>query len=705
MKQPTIEIPFEYKRLFDSDWREAAVYGGRYSLKSHTVARVLLIQARMEKLRIACFREFQNSIAESSHQLLSDLIEMYGLKEFSVTDNSIINKLNGSDFLFKGLHHNEQSIKSIEGIDKAWCFVAGTLVDGKPIETLRPGDYVKSFNHLTNKIEYRKVLRATKRKTPKKLYKVLVQHGLHSIILTEEHPIYIKGKGYVPVSNIKNGDTILYEETKPTRNFTLFGWLRREDSDRHARQKGQIQEKRWHLLLGLRKKKPIQPNEDKQSDGQPRSKSENGQGVKENRPQAKNTWWKWQGLYSSTTKTIRGIRAWLVERVSSNYSPKGERLPNKLQVRPGERILHVSDRMRWWSTPWRNWKNGRQEKDSVLREYRVDSIEIQKQEDIKRLQLSDGGNYVYNIEVEVNNNYFANGILSHNCEEAQSISTKSLEVLTPTVRKPGSQLIYTYNRLLEQDPVHVRLVIEGRPNTLIINANYDIAEKYGWLPKVVKNEIEDDRINRPALYKHKWLGEPNSLERRVYQGWKRIETVPHEARLIRRGLDFGYSKDPTAVIAIYEYNGGYILDEELYRKGMKNNDIGAFLKNVEELNTLVVGDSSEPKSIADLQEQGINILGVKKIGEKDEKGNKKSFKQYMIDFVKQKKISYTARSKNLEQEYLTYYHKEDKDGNILNDPEDGNDHAMDALGYGFMGIRPEKKIDIPAYVPTNFMTQ
>lgn len=556
MKQPTIEIPFEYKRLFDSDWREAAVYGGRYSLKSHTVARVLLIMGRMKQMRFGCFREFQNSIADSSHQLLKDLINQYQLYDYKVTDNSIINSVNGTDFLFKGLHHNEQSIKSIEGIDIAWCFVAGTQVDGKPIETLRPGDYVKSFNHLTNKIEYRKVLRATKRKTPKKLYKVLVQHGLHSIILTEEHPIYIKGKGYVPVSNIKNGDTILYEET-----------------------------------------------------------------------------------------------------------------------------------------------------NSVLREYRVDSIEIQKQEDIKRLQLSDGGNYVYNIEVEVNNNYFANGILSHNCEEAQSISTKSLEVLTPTVRKPGSQLIYTYNRLLEQDPVHVRLVIEGRPNTLIINANYDIAEKYGWLPKVVKDEIEDDRINRPALYKHKWLGEPNSLERRVYQGWKRIETVPHEARLIRRGLDFGYSKDPTAVIAIYEYNGGYILDEELYRKGMKNNDIGAFLKNVEELNTLVVGDSSEPKSIADLQEQGINILGVKKIGEKDEKGNKKSFKQYMIDFVKQKKISYTARSKNLEQEYLTYYHKEDKDGNILNDPEDGNDHAMDALGYGFMGIRPEKKIDIPAYVPTNFMTQ
>ena len=72
-----ILIPQEFKRLFDNDWREAAVFGGRYSLKSHTVARYLLIKAREKKTRVACFREFQSSIAESSHQLLSDLIKQY----------------------------------------------------------------------------------------------------------------------------------------------------------------------------------------------------------------------------------------------------------------------------------------------------------------------------------------------------------------------------------------------------------------------------------------------------------------------------------------------------------------------------------------------------------------------------------------------------------------------------------------------------
>ncbi len=209
-----IQVPEEYRRLYDNDWREAAIYGGRFGLKSHTVATFLLIRAREKKTRVACFREFQSSIAESSHQLLSDLIKRYELTDFEVTDNSIINRFTGSDFLFKGLWNNEQSIKSIEGIDIAWV------------------------------------------------------------------------------------------------------------------------------------------------------------------------------------------------------------------------------------------------------------------------------------------------------EEAQTVSKESLEVLTPTVRKPGSKIIYTYNRLLENDPVHERLVKEGRPNTLIINVNYDIAEKYGWLPDVIKEEIEDDKLKRPVLYKQKWLGEP-----------------------------------------------------------------------------------------------------------------------------------------------------------------------------------------------------
>lgn len=116
----TIQIPVEYKPLFQTWWRNALVEGGRYSLKSHTVARYLLIRARQKQHRTLCGREFQNSISDSSHQLLTDLINDYDLTDFKVTRDSIINTITGSDFLFRGVRHNSSSIKSIEGVDTFW---------------------------------------------------------------------------------------------------------------------------------------------------------------------------------------------------------------------------------------------------------------------------------------------------------------------------------------------------------------------------------------------------------------------------------------------------------------------------------------------------------------------------------------------------------------------------------------------------------
>lgn len=92
-------------------------------------------------------------------------------------------------------------------------------------------------------------------------------------------------------------------------------------------------------------------------------------------------------------------------------------------------------------------------------------------------------------------------------EESQAITEQSLNILTPTIRKPGSQIIFTYNRLTDLDPVHVRFVLKENPDTCVINVNYDVAEKYGWFPDVLRKEMETDKAN-PVLFAHKWLGEP-----------------------------------------------------------------------------------------------------------------------------------------------------------------------------------------------------
>lgn len=133
-----VKLPSEFKSLFDSWWRHAVIEGGRYSLKSHTVARFLLLTARSKRVRIACLRQFQKNIADSSYQLLIDLIQQYGFLEFVWTNDTITNTNTGSTFIFKGLDRNvETTIKSLEGVDIAWIDEAQTITL-KSIRILNP---------------------------------------------------------------------------------------------------------------------------------------------------------------------------------------------------------------------------------------------------------------------------------------------------------------------------------------------------------------------------------------------------------------------------------------------------------------------------------------------------------------------------------------------------------------------------------------
>jgi len=93
-------------------------------------------------------------------------------------------------------------------------------------------------------------------------------------------------------------------------------------------------------------------------------------------------------------------------------------------------------------------------------------------------------------------------------------------------------------------------------------------------------------------------------------------------------MDFGYSNDPSTLTDIWEFNGGYIFDERLYRKGMKNGEIAGFILALEESDTLVIGDSSEPKSIAEISDYGVNILGAK-----NKKKNKKELNNLILNGV------------------------------------------------------------------------
>lgn len=196
------------------------------------------------------------------------------------------------------------------------------------------------------------------------------------------------------------------------------------------------------------------------------------------------------------------------------------------------------------------------------------------------------------------------------------------------------------------------------------------------LDKAIVASIEQ-RKNRKGWWKVYGEGQLGEVEGKIYTGWQIIDEIPHEARLERYGLDFGYTNDPTAIVAVYYYNGGYILDEIVYLKGLSNKQIADQLANVDR--ALVVADSAEPKSIDEISSYGINIIGA-------EKG--RDSVKYGTQTVQAQRVLITKQSINAIKEYRNYLWETDKNGKILNVPEQGWDHCMDAFRYAIMSLIP-----------------
>jgi phage terminase large subunit len=199
-------------------------------------------------------------------------------------------------------------------------------------------------------------------------------------------------------------------------------------------------------------------------------------------------------------------------------------------------------------------------------------------------------------------------------------------------------------------------------------------------PNIVASiESRRDNKNWWQVYGEGQLGE---VEGKIYTGWKLDADLPHEARLERRGLDFGYAHDPACLVDIYYYNGGYIVDELLFRVGMKNRQLADVILNQPDPNVLVVADSAEPKSIEEMMEYGVNIIGANKGPGSVNQG---------IQWVQGQQISVTKRSKNVREAYKNYMWKTDREGNILSEPDHYMSDAMDAIRYGLETFRPRQE--------------
>ena len=198
------------------------------------------------------------------------------------------------------------------------------------------------------------------------------------------------------------------------------------------------------------------------------------------------------------------------------------------------------------------------------------------------------------------------------------------------------------------------------------------------LSENIVKEIEKarDKAKTSKHWENWWnvygLGKVGSLEGVVFSDWSEISIVPQEARLLGYGMDFGYSNDPTTLVACYKYNQDIIFDELIYSTGLLNSDIANLFKNYNVSNHYIYADSAEPKSIAELRRRGFNVQGVTK--------GRDSI-NYGINILQQHQFKVTKRSVNLIKELRSYTWDKDRTGTTLNKPVDAFNHAIDAIRY------------------------
>jgi phage terminase large subunit len=201
--------------------------------------------------------------------------------------------------------------------------------------------------------------------------------------------------------------------------------------------------------------------------------------------------------------------------------------------------------------------------------------------------------------------------------------------------------------------------------------------------QITIKEIESHKHNK-MWWQVYGLGQLGDIEGKIYTGWRKLPQIPAGAKLLRYWVDFGYSHDPASIGAVFSWNSAFILDELAYQRGMSNEAIATVITNQSE-QALTIADSSEPKSIDELAEYNVQVVGALKGPDSV---------NYGIKTVQNQKIYITERSVKTIKEYRQYQWKKDRNGKSFNPPvpEDGFDHSMDGIRYAITSIiKPEKK--------------
>jgi len=259
--------------------------------------------------------------------------------------------------------------------------------------------------------------------------------------------------------------------------------------------------------------------------------------------------------------------------------------------------------------------------------------------------------------------------------EAQRASERSLQLLRPTIRAPGSELWFDWNPDQPSDPIE-KLFSSKRDDLVFVRVNYF---QNPFLPDILRKEAEQWRHDDPTSFAHVWLGEYNTnAEDQILHGkWEVREFEIQKDWSVYYGVDWGFSTDPTAAVECYVSSENYLyINQELYKTKVETEQLPTFLSQIENLPRHVVrADNARPENISHCKRHGI----MRMCAAEKWKGSVEDGISKLRSF---KKIIISPSCKNWETEARLYKYKKDRHtDDILPDVIDKHNHLIDATRY------------------------
>lgn len=259
-------------------------------------------------------------------------------------------------------------------------------------------------------------------------------------------------------------------------------------------------------------------------------------------------------------------------------------------------------------------------------------------------------------------------------EEADRVTKASWDVLIPTLRKPGSRFIISFNPTNDDDPVYNMFITNNHPDALVTEVNW---RDNRHISEELLKEKDYMQATDYENFLHVWEGHTRTVsDAQIFKGKFVVQDFSSDGvESFYHGMDFGFAKDPSTVVRCFIKGSELFIDREAYGHHVELPELPALIDKVlAGKGYRIFADCARPETISYLANKTYNIKGAKKWSGSVEDG---------IEFLKSfTKIIIHPSCINTAKEFSKYSYKVDKyTSQVLPIVVDDWNHCIDALRY------------------------